>query len=101
MVSDNKFEEAGTIVLEDDEGNEHAFEVLGVIDSEENVYAILVPDGALDDEDDDTLEVLVLRVESGDDDDDSVQFSIVDDEAEFQDVIEAWELIEKEEDEQE
>lgn len=84
------------IILEDEEGNEHRFEVYGSVDVEGQMYAILTPEGALETtEDGDELEVVIARIDE-DDDPDSITFEIVDDEAEFQAVLDAWELADDE-----
>ena len=91
------FDDTSLIVLEDEDGNEHLFEIYGSVDVEGQLYTILVPEGTLDEcDDDEEMEVVVARVqESEDPESDSVTFTVVEDEAEFQAVIDAWDVMEE------
>ncbi|MBI6545353.1 MAG: DUF1292 domain-containing protein [Cyanobacteria bacterium NC_groundwater_1444_Ag_S-0.65um_54_12] len=65
------------ITLQDEEGNEHEFEVVDVIEVAGKEYALLLPADA---EEEDEESVLVLRF-----DDDTL--SVIEDEAEFNQVV--------------
>lgn len=84
------------IMLLDEEGNEHEFALLDVIEVDGNEYAILIPAG--EGEDDEADEAVILRMEQ----DESGNESLVDieDEDEFNRVAAAWEeLLEEDGDE--
>ena len=101
----SKQEEEEFVTLTDEEGKEHQFAVIDVIDVEGQSYAVLLPadSPALNDEpldEDEIDEAIILRIdkdESGDD----VLVDIEDDE-EWEKVTEAWEeLLDNEEEEDE
>jgi uncharacterized protein YrzB (UPF0473 family) len=79
---DGEFE-SDTIMLKDENGEEHEFEVLGIVDVDEFEYAILYP---LDSTDED--EAIAFRIEK---DGDEETLVIVDDEEELRRVQEVWE----------
>ncbi len=70
------------VVLLDDEGNEFECEIVDMIDIEDRRYVIVVPDPNEE-------YVVPLRVETEDGED---FFVSVDDEDEFQEILEKWEL---------
>lgn len=81
------------VTLVDDEGNEHQFEVITVIEVAEKEYAVLFP---LDGEDEEgSEEAVILRIEK-DENDEDVLVDIEDDE-EWERVVAAWEDILSEE----
>lgn len=76
------------IVLTDEEGTEHEFQVVDFFNVEEKEYAILLP---LDDfdEDDEEGEALIFRVE--DDEDDNQILVEIEDDDEWERVAAEWE----------
>lgn len=62
------------ITLTDDDGNEVSFEIIGTVEYDEHLYAVLLP---FDDEDD---EVVILEVISGETPDEDDFVSVDDDE---------------------
>lgn len=74
-----------TITLYDEEGDEIEFDVLGVINVEDNDYAILIP------EDEDNDQAYIFRIDN-DEKGDEVLCEVEDDQ-EFEMVKEAWEVI--------
>ncbi len=68
------------LTLVDEEGQEHAFSVLDVVEIEENRYAVLLPDS------DPEAGAVILRIET-DENDDELLVDIDDDE-EFERIIE-------------
>lgn len=85
-------EREDTVVLTDEDGEEHEFELLDVLEVEGRRYAVLVPSG---DEDEDADEAVILRLET-DPDGKEVLVQIEDDE-EWERVADAWdELLEEE-----
>jgi len=73
------------ITLYDEDGQESEFEILAVINVEDNDYAILVP------EDDDSEQAYIFRIDNDDKGDEVL--SEVEDDEEFQLVKEAWEVL--------
>ncbi|MDX9872146.1 MAG: DUF1292 domain-containing protein [Clostridia bacterium] len=85
-----------TIVLVDEEGEEHEFVLIDMIEVDNEEYAILEP---LDDEADEA-EAIILKV-AKDENGEDILLDIEDDE-EWEKVADKWqELIEEEEDEEE
>lgn len=80
-------EEREQIVIPDEHGDEHLFEVLFTFDVEESgkSYMVLEPVGAT--EDDEEVEVFAFRFEDGEDEDDLALFPIETDEE--------WEMVEE------
>lgn len=78
------------IVLEDEEGNDHEFNIIDMLEIDGNRYAILMPmDQELD-------EAIILKIET-DENGEELLFEIEDDE-EWETVARAWEeLLEEEE----
>jgi uncharacterized protein YrzB (UPF0473 family) len=90
-------EEYPILVLVDDEGVEHQFELLAELEIEQDVYRVLVP---LDDEeelaDEEEIEVIILKVVH--DEEGNEFLSDIEDDEEWERVADAWqELVESEE----
>lgn len=77
------------VTLVDEEGKNHDFQVVDIIEVEGKEYALLLP-AESDNPDED--EVLVLRFEED-------RFEMIEDEAEFQKVVKVLEELNDEEDE--
>lgn len=73
VEEDEAPEEDGVVVLTDDEGEEVEFEYLDTIDYEGNEYVVLLP---VDADEDEAVEVLILKVEYGEDEDDEQYVSV-------------------------
>ena len=82
------------ITLVDEDGKEHQFALLDVIEVDENEYAILVP--AEDGDAEEADEAVILRMEE--DDEGNEVLVDIDDESEFERVATAWEELLDEED---
>ena len=90
-------EEYPILVLVDDEGVEHQFELLAELEIEQDVYRVLVP---LEDEvdlgDEEEIEVIILKVVH--DEEGNEFLSDIEDDEEWERVADAWqELVESEE----
>ncbi|MCY0908151.1 MAG: Holliday junction resolvase RuvX [Sulfobacillus thermotolerans] len=79
-------EEDEIITLTDEDGNEHEFVVVDVIEVEEQDYAILLP---IDTEEDEEAEAVILRLEKDDDGDDVLVD--IESEEEWEKVAQAYE----------
>lgn len=89
-------EEEDVIVLTDEEGHEHEFAVVDMVELDGKEYAILLP--FLDEEEEDEeAEAVILRVEK-DADGEEVLVDIEDD-AEWERVADEWERLMEEEEE--
>ena len=66
-------EEEGVMVLTDDDGEEVEFEYLDTIDYEGSEYVVLLP---VEGDEDEAVEVLILKVEYGEDEDDEQYVSV-------------------------
>lgn len=78
-------QEDEVLTLTDEEGNEHEFSVIDIIEMDGSEYAILLPlEGGEDDQD----EAIILRIDS-DDDGNEVLVDIEDDE-EWEKVADSW-----------
>jgi uncharacterized protein YrzB (UPF0473 family) len=75
------------VTLVDEEGKNHDFQVVDIIEVEDREYALLLPASSDDPEQD---EVLVLRFEED-------RFEMIEDEAEFQKVVKVLEELNEEE----
>lgn len=90
MTTEQDLDTAEDIVtLVDEDGKNHDFQVVDIIEVEGKEYALLLPADAEDPEQD---EVLVLRFEED-------RFEMIEDEAEFQKVVKVLEELSDEEDE--
>lgn len=88
-------EEQETIVLLDDEGHEHRFTVVDILDVDEQSYAVLAPEEPEDGEED---EAYIFRIESHNGEE---QLVTVDDDEEFERVAAALAELDEGWDEQE
>ncbi|MCL6631724.1 MAG: DUF1292 domain-containing protein [Alicyclobacillus herbarius] len=90
---DHDHETEEVIVLQDEDGNEHNFLLTDFISVDDKDYAVLLPA----DEDDDEGVIMRLEGEDGDD----VVLAIIEDEEEWQKVVDAYNesLLSDEEDE--
>lgn len=79
------------IILTDEDGNEHEFSLIDVIEVDDNQYAILLPV-----EEEEEGEAVIFRIEEEDGEDILVDIESDD---EFERVVEAWEEILAEEEE--
>ena len=60
-------EDLGPITLVDENNEEHQFELIDTVKYEEDTYAVMAPYGDIDDESDDEINLVILRmVEEGD-----------------------------------
>lgn len=75
------------VTLVDEEGKNHDFQVVDIIEVEDREYALLLPADSDDPEQD---EVLVLRFEED-------RFEMIEDEAEFQKVVKVLEELNEDE----
>lgn len=83
--------EGETVILTDEEGNEHEFEIIDVIEVSDRRYAVLaVPDNE--------EEAIVLRFDS---ENGHEVLVTIDNDEEWESVAEAWEGFQEEEDEEE
>lgn len=86
------------VTLVDEEGQEHSFMVLDIILVNESEYAIMVPaDEGLVDTEADEQEAVIFRI---DDNDGEQMLTVVEDDAEWDAVAEAWEEMNDEEDDE-
>lgn len=86
-------EDFPVLVLVDDEGIEHQFELLAELEIEETIYRVLIP---LEDEEEEECEVIILKVVY--DEEGNEFLSDIDDEEEWEMVADAWqELVDNEE----
>ncbi len=90
-------EQVPEVILSDEEGQEHRFEVLAVLEDEDDTFVIMAPEEQSDEE---ALEVMVFRME-GDQEEGDLSFAVVDDEMQAQAVLEAWERWEEEQGQEE
>lgn len=88
--------EEEVITLTDEDGQDHDFVFLDIIQVDEKEYAVLVPAGSEGEDDD---EAVILRMET----DDKGESSLVtiDDDEEWQRVVDAWDQLEDEDGEEE
>jgi uncharacterized protein YrzB (UPF0473 family) len=60
-------EDLGPITLVDENNEEHQFELIDTVKYEEDTYAVMAPYGDIDDESEDEINLVILRmVEEGD-----------------------------------
>ena len=90
-------EEYPILVLVDDEGVEHQFEMLAELEIEQDVYRVLVPlEDEEETEDEEEIEVIILKVVH--DEEGNEFLSDIEDDEEWERVADAWqELVEAEE----
>jgi len=89
-------EEYPILVLVDDEGVEHQFELVAELEIEEDVYRVLIPLEEEEQLDEEEVEVIILKVVY---DEEGNQFlSDIEDDEEWERVADAWqELVDSEE----
>ena len=64
---DDDIEDLGPFTLVDDNNEEHQFELIDTVKYEEDTYAVMAPYGDIDDESEDEINLVILRmVEEGD-----------------------------------
>jgi len=90
-------EEFPLLVLVDEEGLEHQFELLAELDIEDDKYQVLVPLNELDEDlDEGEVEVIILKLVY--DEEGNELLSDIEDDEEWEKVADAWrELVESEE----
>lgn len=89
-------EEFPILVLVDDEGVEHEFELLAELEIDEETYRVLVPLFTDEDEETDEVEVVILKVVY--DEEGNEFLTDIEDDEEWEKVADAWqELVESEE----
>ena len=76
------------ITLTDEDGEDHEFVVVDVIEVSAKEYAILLPYDTADEEE---AEAVILRIEKGNDGED--QLVEIEDETEWQSVVDAYEAV--------
>jgi len=81
-------EDRETITLFDEDGHETEFEVLGIVNVDENDYAILVP---MDEDESEDEEAYIFRIDN--DENGEEVLTEVEDDDEFEAVREAWEAV--------
>ena len=100
MHDDELFEEEyPVLVLVDEEGIEHEFELLAELEIESETYRVLVPfidEEDIEDDEEEELEVIILKVVF---DEDGTEFlADIEDDEEWEKVADAWqELVDSEE----
>lgn len=89
-VGEQYEDDADVIVLTDDDGQDHEFELIEILELDEREYAVLAPlDGESDADEVDEDEAIILRVET--DENGERVFSDIEDDEEWEKVAEAWE----------
>jgi len=89
-VGEEYEDDADVIVLTDDDGQDHEFELIEILELDEREYAVLAPlDGESDADEVDEDEAIILRVET--DENGERVFSDIEDDEEWEKVAEAWE----------
>jgi len=85
-------EEFYMMVLVDDEGEEHEFQLLAELEIEGETYRVLMPLAEEEDEDEDTDFIVILKVVY--DDEGNELMSEIEDDDELDMVLEAWQELE-------
>jgi len=57
-------ENANVITLVDEDGQEHRFDLLNVVELDEHRYAVMIPAGTTFENDDDEEEAVIFRIET-------------------------------------
>lgn len=86
-----------TLTLVDDEGQEHEFVLLNMLEVGEQRYAVLMP---TEEEEDDSEEATAVVLRVDEDEDGEEYLTDIEDEDEFQAVIDALEALDEEEEEE-
>jgi len=94
---DNGGEEFEVLILIDDEGQEHSFELIAELEIDGNNYVVAAPiDEEMEDEEDEEVEIVILRAIY--DEEGNMYLSDIEDDEEWEKVADAWqELAESEE----
>lgn len=94
---DNEGEEFEVLILIDDEGQEHSFELIAELEMEGNNYVVVAPiEEEFDEEDEEEVEITILRATY--DEEGNMYLADIDDDEEWEKVADAWqELMESEE----
>lgn len=98
MDNEELFEEFPILVLVDEDGEEHEFELLAEFELETNIYRVLIPLFSFEgeEEDDEEVEVVILKVVF--DEEGNEFLSDIEDDEEWEKVADVWqELVESEE----
>jgi len=94
-MSDLRENQDDTIVLTDEEGTEHEFTLVDILEVQDREYAVLLPPEEAEADEDEECEAVILRIDR-EEDGSEVLVDIEDDE-EWQRVAGAWdELVEEE-----
>jgi uncharacterized protein YrzB (UPF0473 family) len=91
-------EENNVVTLVDEDGNEHRFDLLNIVELDENRYAVMIPEEATlenGEEDDEEDEAVIFRIET-DEEGEEVLVDIEDDE-EFEKVCDYLDQLMEEE----
>jgi len=90
-------EEFEVLILIDDEGQEHPFELIAELEMDGNNYVVAAPiDEEMDDEEDEEVEIVILRAIY--DEEGNMYLTDIEDDEEWEKVADAWqELAESEE----
>ena len=86
MTDDMDLLESENIILVDEDGDEHTFSILDVIEVDGSEYAILQP--ADDEDDDEEPEAVILKIEN--DENGEEVLSYIEDDDEWEKVADAW-----------
>ena len=94
---DNDGEEFEVLILIDDDGHEHSFELIAELEMEGKSYVVVAPiDEDLDDEEEEEVEITILRATY--DEEGNMYLEDIEDDEEWEKVADAWqELVENEE----
>lgn len=96
FINEEELEEFPILVLVDEEGEEHEFELMAELEIEEQTYRVLIPyeeDTEETEDDDEEVEVLILKVVY--DDEGNEFLADIEDDDEWEKVADAWqELVE-------
>jgi uncharacterized protein YrzB (UPF0473 family) len=94
---ENDGEEFEVLILIDDEGQEHSFELIAELEMENSNYVVVAPiDEEMEDEEDEEVEIVILRAIY--DEEGNMYLADIEDDEEWEKVADAWqELAESEE----
>lgn len=94
---ENDGEEFEVLILIDDEGQEHSFELIAELEMENSNYVVVAPiDEEMEDEEDEEVEIVILRAIY--DEEGNMYLANIEDDEEWEKVADAWqEMAESEE----
>jgi uncharacterized protein YrzB (UPF0473 family) len=94
---ENDGEEFEVLILIDDEGQEHSFELIAELEMENSNYVVVAPiDEEMEDEEDEEVEIVILRAIY--DEEGNMYLADIEDDEDWEKVADAWqELAESEE----